>query len=210
MERTAFLVDGFNLYHSVKDLHANTGVCAKWLDIRGLCLSLLQLIGKQASMGPIFYFSAYATHLSDPDVVARHKSYVDCLADTGVIPVMGNFKAKTMICPHCQRPLVRHEEKETDVAIATRLIELLCRQECETVVLVSGDTDLVPAIECARRLFSTCKVFVAFPYRRKNKELAQHVPDRHFKIGSQSYVSHQFPDPFIMKDGRRVAKPDSW
>jgi len=208
MNRTTFLVDGFNLYHSVKDLHRDTGICTKWLNIRSLCLSFLYQFGKQATLEEIYYFSAYATHLNDPAVVARHKNYVDCLADTGIIPVMGNFKAKDMTCPICHQPFVRHEEKETDVAIAAKLLELLSRKACENVVLLTGDTDLVPAIECARRLSPNCRVFVAFPYKRKNMELAQLVP--HFKIGRQSYVSHQFPDPFPLHSGISVPKPASW
>lgn len=41
MSQVAFLVDGFNLYHSVLRLMWDTGVCTKWLDIYSLCKSYL-------------------------------------------------------------------------------------------------------------------------------------------------------------------------
>jgi len=208
MQRTTFLVDGFNLYHSIKDLQRDFGIRTKWLNIRDLCVSLLPLIDKHAGLQNIYYFSAYATHLNDPEVLTRHQNYVSCLEDTGIIAIISRFKAKTIRCPSCGTIIIRHEEKETDVAIAAKLLELFARNACENVVLVTGDTDLVPAVKCARQLFSGCQVFVAFPYGRKNKELAQLTHS--FKIGRARYMAHQFPDPFILKDGTHINKPNSW
>lgn len=208
MKNTIFLVDGFNLYHSVKDLQQDSGVCTKWLNLRHLCISLLPLIDKHASLKQIYYFSAFATHLNDPAVLLRHRNYVECLKSTGVIPIMSRFKPKTIKCPNCGQITVRHEEKETDVAIASKLLELLCLNACENVVLMTGDTDLVPAIKCAKQLFSSRRIFVAFPYRRKNKELAQVATS--FKIKQDRYMAHQLPDPFTLNDGKQISKPASW
>ena len=36
MNRTTFLVDVFNLYHSVKEAGKDLGVPTKWLDLRSL------------------------------------------------------------------------------------------------------------------------------------------------------------------------------
>lgn len=94
------------------------------------------------------------------------------------------------------------------MAIAAKLLELLARNACENVVLVTGDTDLVPAVKCAKHLFSSCQVFMVFPYRRKNKELAQITPS--FKISRARYETNQFPDPFVLVDGRYIPKPNSW
>jgi len=90
----------------------------------------------------------------------------------GIEPIMGRFKPKDVDCPVCNAVFVKHEEKETDVAIATKLLEVLSLKQCETVVLVTGDTDLVPAIKIAKSLFPGNIVLFAFPFARKNKELA--------------------------------------
>ena len=63
MNRTAFLVDGFNLYHSLVDASRDTGgVGTKWLDLRALCASYLSGIGGGAQISQIVYFSALAVH----------------------------------------------------------------------------------------------------------------------------------------------------
>jgi hypothetical protein len=77
MERATFLIDGFNLYHSVKLASYALGLNeagTKWLDLTSLCQSYLHLFGKSAVLHEIYYFSAFAKHLeaSKPDVTARH------------------------------------------------------------------------------------------------------------------------------------------
>lgn len=64
--RTAFIIDGFNLYHSVRQASHDLGLGekgTKWLDIRALCSSYLHVIGGAAQLANIYYFSALATHL---------------------------------------------------------------------------------------------------------------------------------------------------
>ena len=88
MNRTVFLVDGFNLYHSVKDAQFDLGGSGtKWLDLHHLCQSYLQIIGSDAQLTSVYYFSALAEHLeaTKADVTERHRLYLDCLRETGVI-----------------------------------------------------------------------------------------------------------------------------
>jgi hypothetical protein len=50
VNRTAFLIDGFNLYHSAREAgKATRGHGTKWLDIRALCESYLHLVGSGAA-----------------------------------------------------------------------------------------------------------------------------------------------------------------
>jgi hypothetical protein len=58
MNRTAFLIDGFNLYHSVIRLQRDMAIGSKWLDIKKLCEDHLYLIGTNAHVVEIKYFSA--------------------------------------------------------------------------------------------------------------------------------------------------------
>jgi hypothetical protein len=77
MNRVAFLVDGFNLYHSIRDAQASFGYRVKWLDLHGLCASYVHssLFGRDAILWSVTYFSAYATFLTptNPGVVVRHQ-----------------------------------------------------------------------------------------------------------------------------------------
>ena len=105
---------------------------------------------------------------------------------------LGHFKAKTQACPLCGGKFVGWEEKETDVAIGATLLELICRDMCETAVLVTGDTDLVPAMRAARRLDPAKHLVALQPYRRVNRELSR-CADRALTIRVAGYARHQFP-----------------
>jgi uncharacterized LabA/DUF88 family protein len=123
--------------------------------------------------------------------VARQVAYFSRLEATGVHMRLGQFKAKSMSCPSCGQRFVGWEEKETDVALGARLLEYVCRAECDTAVLVTGDTDLVPAMRAARRLDSTTRLIVLQPYRRANRELVRSA-DGAMAIRAASYARHQF------------------
>jgi uncharacterized LabA/DUF88 family protein len=154
--RVAFLVDGFNLYHSIRDVSRRNNVNCRWLDIAALCGSFLPDIGRDATFASAHYFSALATHAEAwrPGTVKRHLTYIDALRSTGVIVELSTFKAKPMTvrCQACgsMQKVIRHEEKETDVAIGAKLIELAIGVDADSIVVVTGDTDLVPAVRTAR------------------------------------------------------------
>ena len=95
-----YLVDGFNLYHSVKDLKKDTGYSVKWLDIASLCKSYLPLFGREAILENIFYFSAIPYYLERqyPDKIKRQLYYLSCLESTGIQTELGRFKEKDVYC----------------------------------------------------------------------------------------------------------------
>lgn len=196
MNRTAFIVDGFNLYHSIREaVQNNPGLTAKWLNLSEFCISYLPLLGQDARLEGIYYFTAFAYHLNDPGAIARHEAYLKCHEDTGVHVALSRFKEKQITCDYCHRVFVRHEEKETDVAVAAKLLELVYTDCCDSVVLITGDTDLAPAVKLAKHASPTKKIIFAFPYGRKNLQLSQLGPGS-FKIKAQTYANHQFKDPY--------------
>ncbi len=120
MNKTTFLIDGFNLYHSILDainLNKIPSSC-KWLNLKSLCTSYLHLIGNKdnkAQIEDIFYFTSYTKHSKDK--IKRHKLFVDGLKSVGIKVVFGKFKNRHITCKHCKKNFTRQEEKETDVAI---------------------------------------------------------------------------------------------
>jgi len=174
------------------------GATTKWLDLPRLCRCFLPIVagirGEPATLAGIFYFSATPTHRT-ADQQARHALYMKCLAGTGVDVSLSQFK--------------RHKEKETDVAIAAKLFEICHAQLAESIVLVTGDTDLAPAVRLCQNLFADRTVLFAFPYHRLNDELRQLAPGS-FKISAKTYFQNQFPDPLVLQDGTSIAKPASW
>lgn len=211
MDKIVFLIDGFNVYHSVLRLKRDTGYCTKWLDLASLCNSYLHLFGKNVKLQSIYYFSALPDYLTPthPDKIERHKTYLTCLQSSGIQIELSRFKEKDTFCPKCHSLFIKHEEKETDVAIGVNLLELFFTNVCEIAVIVSGDTDLLPAVRKCQSLFPHEKIVFAFPYARKNKELSTLVPGS-FSINQKQYLKHQFPNPVILSNGQKIYKPSSW
>lgn len=211
--RIGFLVDGFNLYHSLDQAHHELAPAStKWLDLRAFCESFLYLIGTGARLGPVHYFSALAKHMEarKPDVTLRHRAYIRCLEQTGVVVELGQFKEKWLSCPHCSKQITRHEEKETDVAVGVRLIELFATNQCEAAALVTADSDLAPAIRTAHRLYPNKLIYCVIPYARGSFDLRGLSPGRCFKAKKERYAKHQLADPFVCGDGSTIHKPPSW
>jgi uncharacterized LabA/DUF88 family protein len=210
--RTSFFVDGFNLYHSLIEASRDLGGRpAKWLDIRSLLSSYLPVIGGGATLEKIYYFSALATHMDNrrPGTTTRHRLFLECLQASGIRVELGRFKKKDVHCSRCNTIKPHYEEKETDVAISVRLLEVLHRDAADTAVLVTGDTDLAPAVRTAQKLFPGKEICFAFPYKRRNSELAKLV-SKHFYIRKERYLQHRLSDPCALPSGRQVSKPQGW
>ncbi|MFH1622192.1 MAG: NYN domain-containing protein [Candidatus Omnitrophota bacterium] len=211
MNRVIFLIDGFNIYHSIRQFKRDTSYNTRWLDLSSLCKSYLFLLGKTATIQDIFYFSAIPYYLNNknPDKIKRHKNYLACLQSTGVKIELGRFKEKTVFCDKCRSHILKHEEKETDVAIGVKAIEIFSQDYCDIAVVVTGDTDLSPAFKKCKEIFPNKKFIFAFPYKRKNKELASLASDS-FSINPKQYIKNQFPNPVTLPNGYKIYKPNFW
>jgi uncharacterized LabA/DUF88 family protein len=213
MNRVAFVVDGFNVFHSLLEAQATLGRQVKWLHLRSLCEAYARrsVFGQDSSLHSVTYFSAYATFLasSKPRALDSHRHYVRALRATGVEVILGRFKARWRRCSICGKAYVTHEEKETDVAIAVWIVELAISGDCDSIVVVTGDTDILPAMRAARRLAPDKQLCVASPFRRYNRELRHHA-HLWFKIRPEAYRRHQLPNPVVAPHGVRIYKPDTW
>jgi len=211
MDRIVFLIDGFNLYHSVREAcNYFDDKSLRWLNISSLCSNYLDLISRDREVEDIYYFSALAHH-KGRSVVARHNKFLKAIKDTGIKVELSRFKNKTMECKKCHTQFVTHEEKETDVALAVKMLELCFKNQCDIVVVMSGDTDMAPAARTIRRLCPDKRVVFLFPYKRKNREL-QHLvgTGNYFAIKKEQYKRHKFPDEIVLNNGGKITKPIEW
>jgi uncharacterized LabA/DUF88 family protein len=154
------------------------------------------------------------------------------LEASGVVTQMGRFKRKDTKCavrrrndqaqvsPACVRPdgsacdgsLRTHEEKESDVALACQIVELALTDACEHIVVVSGDTDLLPALRRVRALRPYMGRVIVSPYGRlrRNKDL-DNAGTATVRLTPGLYQAHQLPDPFVPPDGSApISRPVGW
>jgi uncharacterized LabA/DUF88 family protein len=159
--RLAVLIDGFNLYHAIDELGRPE---LKWLDLRALAESFSSV----GSVVAIYYFSAYATWR--PNAYRKHRTYVAALETVGVQPVLGRFKEKDRTCRACRSSWKAHEEKETDVNLALYLLNEAHRDTFDAALLVSNDSDLVPAVRMTLAAHPRKRVLIATPPRKRTSK----------------------------------------
>jgi uncharacterized LabA/DUF88 family protein len=75
-------------------------------------------------------------------------------------------------------------------------------------VIISGDSDLVPAVKAVKQNFPHKKVISIFPAGRKSDDLERHV-DTSFKATNKKYLVHHLPDPFVLAN-YQISKPHVW
>lgn len=210
--RALFLIDGFNLYHSMEALLKEyPDKKIKWLDLNALARKIHHLVAPNISDSRVVYFTTLATHLhlSNPGKIARHNAYIRALTASRIEVVQGRFQPKDVWAAELQHYVQVHEEKETDVAIASRLLQAGFCDEADVVVVVTADTDLKPAVETFKKLNPGKQVLFAFPWKRKNQILAQ-LASSSFSLGPEHYESSQFPPAVRLPSGKFVYKPKEW
>lgn len=165
--KVATYIDGFNLYHPLKDLakHSPQLEHLKWQN--PIALSR-QFLSRNDSIEKIYFFSAYP-HWK-PESMQRHRDYVAILEDLGVNVVLGSFKTKRVHCDSCHAEIIKHEEKQTDVNIAMQIMRDCYEKICDCVQLISGDTDLTTPIKFAKNM--GLKINIVLPPSRRSDELS--------------------------------------
>lgn len=143
--RVAAYVDGFNLYHAI----ANCGKDhLKWLDLWRLCEAFAP--GPMNELVSVKYYSAFATWLPGP--YRRHQVYTSALAGAGVTCLMGQFKQKPAQCKRCGAKWIRHEEKESDVALGVQLATDAFLDVYDKALVITADNDVCPSLRSVRHI----------------------------------------------------------
>jgi len=199
MQRVIFFIDGFNLYYSIR-----SNPILKWLNLKKLCECF---ITKDDDIKDIYYFTAYPTR--DFNRYKRHQNYIRALRTEKIKVVFGEYKSKMRFCAKCKTSVPVFEEKLTDVNIAIQMICLGYQNKFDKAIVISGDTDLLPAIDAVRHLFHDKKVGVILPSKRVSEALKVNS-DFYMKIKSHHLNASLFPFEIDTCDGKTIACPLEW
>lgn len=193
-------VDGFNLYHG---MHERFGRKYLWLDLMALGAWLAK--PDQSFLG-VKYFTARMR--GGGDSAARQGEYLGALRATGVDVVEGRFQEKHLECRRCHYRWRTHEEKESDVSLSVSLVEDAANAAFETALLLTGDSDMCPAVRAAMRLNPTCRVVAVFPPSRSSEELRR-VVGRSIHLGATALRQCQLPTT-VNSGSRQYKRPGHW
>jgi hypothetical protein len=111
-------------------------------------------------------------------------------------------------CVSCPFSRHSHIEKETDVNIAVHLLKNAAKNIFDTAFLVSGDSDLMPAVKAFKELYPGKKIGCIFPFLRHSDDLKAHV-DFHTKIELVDVKNAQLQDTIITPSGI-ITKPEKY
>ncbi|MCK4504631.1 MAG: NYN domain-containing protein [Candidatus Aegiribacteria sp.] len=214
MIKCGIFIDGFNLYHSLRDAITKTTYSrVRWLDISSLCDHFMKeparcFLSESLSRECIHFFSAKPMH-AYPDTRKRFDLYMNCLRNTGIEVHLGNYRRRTAKCKLCKGEYSYHEEKETDVAIGVGILQKAIEHDLGAVIVVSGDADLIPAYSALKEMRPETIRIVALPFKRSLNVVKKSV-DHYFNIKPKIYAMHQFDDPLVLSNGTTVSKPPTW
>ena len=76
---------------------------------------------------------------------------------------MGHFKEKRRACRSCGVQWTGHEEKESDVAMATQLVADAFQDRFDRALILTADSDIAPAIRIVKIAFPTKSLDVIAP-----------------------------------------------
>ena len=204
--RCAVYIDGFNLYNgSIK------GTRHKWLNLQ----RMFELLRPDDDVTQIRYFTA----LMSGESGTRQQTYLDALSTLSKVSVVvGRYKRKTVMChAHActftgNRRFKTWEEKRTDVSIAVQIVADAYEDMCDNFVVVSGDSDLVPALHQVKMRFPEKKVIVYIPARDQTRGAAvemRSAGDRSRTLPMDLMPKCQLP-PSINTGSIVIEKPPSW
>lgn len=191
--RTACYVDGFNLYHAVDALGDPV---LKWTNLASLAKSYMR---EDDELVRTVFYTAFNTW--DAPKRRRHVEYVKALEAHGVEVCLSRFDKVRKFCHAYQKFCPMREEKQTDVALAVSMLSDCYELGIERIILMTADSDQIPAVKAIKARFSDTTVYmVAPPGRLKNARELGGVCDGFTEISKQRLRDNQLP--LDIRDGR--------
>lgn len=213
-KRAMVYIDGFNLYFG---LRTDRLTHLLWLDVAALSRGI---VGEQRSLVAVKYFTAVVSgplKLDSKEEAeertkkrSRQNTYLSAIKTlSGVEVVEGKYQSMLRHCSQCKKHYYRHEEKKTDVNIASAIIRDAVLDRFDIAYLVSGDADLSPAIKVAKELAPSKDFVAAFPPRRYGNELKNVCGGSYF-IKKRLLEACQLPDFVISRKSQKLSRPPEW
>ena len=97
--------------------------------------------------------------------------------------------------------------------IAVHMIKDAINDKCDRLIVISGDSDLVPAVKAVKLIAPTKKVIVYVPANNRIRGAANELrnsSDRHKTLPNNLLSKAQFPDRLTDFNGGIIQIPMSW
>ena len=89
------------------------------------------------------------------------------------------------------------------------LLREASKGDLDEAVIISGDTDYLPAIKVIREMYPHLGFRFAFPRGRASKVLSRETPNS-FTLTSAAYLSNRLPERIRLPSGKWLHCPAEW
>jgi uncharacterized LabA/DUF88 family protein len=197
-------VDGYNLFHGLRSQYHDDRY--QWLDL----VSLSRLLRKDDNLVRVNYYTAPLK--GTPTAIGRQQTYFGALQAAGGAKIkihQARYQTKTVNCVKCGARWHSYEEKETDVHMAVDIVADIATESADSALIISGDSDLCPAVLRAQQFNPAARITMAFPPKRVSSKLKDLLPTS-FVIGDRRIRQAQLPETIIDSNGTLYERPDGW
>ena len=219
--KTAIYIDGYNLYYG-----AIRGTPYKWLDVPALFKNIAKRQNQESDCICFKYFSApakgkFSKHGSD-STNAQHAYHraLKALYPKELEIILGKHQERKVEKILMSDPIditnmvevLNIEEKQTDVNIALEMYRDACRQNFTQQILVTGDSDLQPALKKIKQDYPDIILGVILPVRGVRSGMAAGLlsladwNENHLR--KDELAEHQLPKKIEI--GKHINKPQRW
>ena len=205
---TNVYIDGFNLYYGA----LKTNPAGRWLDLEAMCAGLLP----GHNIKRIRYFTARVKpQAHNPDIARRQQVYLRAVGLSSKVTITyGRYQESVTRMPSTTPPpatveVLKREEKGSDVNLATYLLADAFRNDADTFVVITNDSDLKEPMRLVRAELGK-KVGLINPHERQSKALMGCKPTFVKQVRQSLIMSSQFPDVIPLPKGGALTRPVNW
>jgi len=200
----AIYVDGFNLYHAIRDLGQSH---LKWVNL----WQLGQIIIPQQSQRLVGAVLCTAVPVGRSDKGQRHHWFIDAQRAYGVEVVRGHFIGEPLECRACRETRVKDTEKEGDINVALHIMRDAVLDKADHFYLLSADSDQAATVRMFRTMFPA-KVITAVvpPGREPSTHLAQTVNGGTIQLSELHLERSVMPQVVLVEGHTAVRRPHQY
>jgi uncharacterized LabA/DUF88 family protein len=212
-ERVTFYVDGFNFYYG---LRTKKRIDRKWQGAYWIDLIKLfsQFLSPNQILEKVIYFTASPLNQDKSNRQGAFLNANKLINESRFEVIRGKYLKKTVECPKCKFAIPRPEEKKTDVNVAIRMIGDCLEDRTDVIVLVSGDSDMLPPIEFIQKKYPKKRIRIYFPPTIYSVDLKNSIKNHNGKVvflenNFNKFASSIMPK-IVSKNGKTYNIPEKW
>jgi hypothetical protein len=204
-------IDGYNWYHAVFKHHPEW----KWLNIQ----SFFETLRLDDDVIAVKLFSSMINPLPDPSALERQEKYFSALKTLPKVRIiLGKFQPRQVTCrAQCRQNYMVDEEKKTDVNMAVEIMSDAIDGKAGLLCVVTGDSDIQPAIEWVSKRHPSLKITVyvpALPVDQRDRR-TDYYKTKGLNVGCQflplgDLNKHQLPHNVKLENKTFSCKPETW